>query len=294
MTEIEELVDRAITKFLRGEDPAPQLDMANAEHAKVTEWAYKYDDLLSSFFLAVDEREIFLVDQEIELYFDPAYLCSLDESGIVSFFKSRLDDCVDECSAFHFIELRGVLVTVQSTPAGQGGNHFFGIQMHNTLDEFKSDVFASNYFSTDKEISDATKQRVLISYRKYVLDRMPRWMASAAQMPFRTNLLRNSKVDEHDDEVGRLCRLIQKDINWNNEKTIAKNQLCELVKRHRYHIFVGDPRMYGIGRIGGSVILSVATNQRGHLKQFRGEKIRLVCIGTGRYRRTYAVKDIST
>ena len=79
--EIEELVDLAITKFLRGEDPAPQLALANAEDARVTEWAYKYDDLLSSFFLAVNEREIFLVDQEIELYFEPAYLCSLDESG---------------------------------------------------------------------------------------------------------------------------------------------------------------------------------------------------------------------
>ena len=100
---IQSIIERAAVKFAKGEDATGELELANRDREKITEWAYTRDDFMSNYFLAVHAKDIFLVGQDIEDYYDPSELRSLDEEGIVVFLILRLMHAVT--SAWPFISL---------------------------------------------------------------------------------------------------------------------------------------------------------------------------------------------
>jgi len=62
-------------------------------------------------------------------------------------------------------------------------------------------------------------------------------------------------------------------------------QLIHMLGRKRYITFVGHPARYRLTLIGQSCLMDVPANKRGHLSAFRGKRIRLVCVGSGRFER---------
>lgn len=103
----------------------------------------------------------------------------------------------------------------------------------------------------------------------------------------KSNLFNQIERDEFLDDIGSITRHLLKRKNWNKRSELLKENLIKKLKEKGYYYFIGDPYRYFLGTIGSSVILTVPEQQRGHLKKFRGKRIRLVCVESGRYKRGY-------
>ena len=72
---------------------------------------------------------------------------------------------------------------------------------------------------------------------------------------------------------------------WGADQKGLLEQLIHMLGRKRYITFAGHPARYHLTQIGQSCLMDVPTNKRGHLGAFRGKRIRLVCVSSGRFGR---------
>lgn len=284
---LNETIERISLEFDQGKDVTNLLASVNADSDLLNQWAHSNDDVLTNFFLAVHEREVFLVDEDITDYFDLDDLRNRDDAGALSFIAARLEECGDDCCAFHYVNRSGVTLTLTSQSIGQAGVEFSCLEIFHSVHEFREDLVAQGYLFFDME-ENTDIDHLLTRYRALIRSRMD---PSFYQSP-RRNLIENADADEIDDAVGNLCRTISAIETWNGEKKRNGERLMKLISDENYKVFDGDVRTYGLGWIGESVVLNVEDKQRGHLQEFRGTKVRIVCVGTGRYRRKYAVKQV--
>jgi hypothetical protein len=73
--------------------------------------------------------------------------------------------------------------------------------------------------------------------------------------------------------------------NWNSESKEILCQLEKLLKKKKYVSFVGHPSRYHLTRVGDSCLYDIPTYRKGALAGFRGQRIRVVCMSSGRYDR---------
>ena len=73
--------------------------------------------------------------------------------------------------------------------------------------------------------------------------------------------------------------------SWTTEKKRLRAQLQRLLVRHGYVTFSGKWDRYNLQRIGQSCQYDVPSTRRGHLRPFRGSRVRLVCVGYERHDR---------
>lgn len=102
--------------------------------------------------------------------------------------------------------------------------------------------------------------------------------------------------DNIDDPVGRIIEAFAQESGWLSDKpasgwTAAKERLRKQMIHqmiiNNYIAFVGSSRRYHISQIGASYLTDIAMYKCGALKQFRGKRVRIVCVGSGRYTRNY-------
>ncbi|MGD9818293.1 MAG: hypothetical protein AB7V04_06295 [Desulfomonilaceae bacterium] len=99
--------------------------------------------------------------------------------------------------------------------------------------------------------------------------------------------------DSKNDEVG--CKLleVQKHNEWTKEKRSAMVDLVHLLKDKGYIEFGADAKQYASIRVGESFLYNVPENKTGYLMPFRGQLVRIVCVGSGSYqRRSFMVGKI--
>ena len=87
------------------------------------------------------------------------------------------------------------------------------------------------------------------------------------------------------DNAGILIKALQVRKTWGAEQKGLLEQLILMLGRKRYITFVGHPARYHLTQIGQSCLMDVPSNKRGHLSEFRGMRIRLVCVSSGRFDR---------
>lgn len=97
------------------------------------------------------------------------------------------------------------------------------------------------------------------------------------------------------DEVGLCLQEMRSVPTWTARKYELFAKFQQLAKQKRYLLFTADVRDYLLYGSCNSCFLDVPLNQRGALKKFAGQRIRLVCGGksdryTGRY---YFAKKIT-
>ncbi|MDA7749479.1 hypothetical protein N8913_04155 [Litoricola sp.] len=94
--------------------------------------------------------------------------------------------------------------------------------------------------------------------------------------------------DDRLDEVGRLVKAIQQIPTMTNEKRVLVAELQNLANSHGYITFSAGNHRWHVGKVGESYLYQVPENKLGHLAQFRGKLVRVVCIGSGtRWIRAY-------
>jgi hypothetical protein len=87
------------------------------------------------------------------------------------------------------------------------------------------------------------------------------------------------------DNAGILIKALQERKTWGAEQKGLLEQLIEMLGRKHYITFVGHPARYHLTQIGQSCLLDIPANKRGHLSAFRGKRIRLVGVSSGRFDR---------
>ena len=85
-----------------------------------------------------------------------------------------------------------------------------------------------------------------------------------------------------DGEIGTLLKRIQKILTHTHGKTDLLSNLITLCKSKGYITFSGSAHRMFIGRVGQSYLYDVPIDKTGHLRKFRGKKIRVICSGSGR------------
>ena len=85
------------------------------------------------------------------------------------------------------------------------------------------------------------------------------------------------------DEIQPLLRKLQKKARFDRESKIIKTQLCSLLKEKRYIRFSGNAERFIVSKIGDSYLYDVPAGKRGHLSVFRGHRIRVLCIASGKH-----------
>ena len=94
--------------------------------------------------------------------------------------------------------------------------------------------------------------------------------------------------DTVNDSISILIEKLNDRKNWNDETKEKLANLLKLLKKQGYIFFSGSPYRYHLYQIGNSCLYDIPMNRRGHLSVFRGKKVRIVCVSSGRYSRTLA------
>ena len=94
--------------------------------------------------------------------------------------------------------------------------------------------------------------------------------------------------DDLADDISVILSAIASEASWTKKKAQLKAELLDLLADRKYISFTGCPHRYGISRVGESYLLDVPLYQQGALKPFRGKRVRLVCVRSGRYKRGYS------
>jgi len=92
-------------------------------------------------------------------------------------------------------------------------------------------------------------------------------------------------IDNIRDDIFPILRLLENRVCWDANAKSSLRGLIELLKSNGYITFVGHVNRYHLTRVGESCLYDVPKFRKGVLKIFRGKRIRIVCVSSGRYDR---------
>ena len=101
-------------------------------------------------------------------------------------------------------------------------------------------------------------------------------------------------TDDLDDDVSAILKAMSDDGTWTSKKSALREELVSLLKKRRYLSFAGSPYKYYAHRVGDSYLYDVPLYKQGWLKRFRGKRVRIVCVGSGRYKRDYMARAVAS
>ena len=85
------------------------------------------------------------------------------------------------------------------------------------------------------------------------------------------------------DLIGAKIKQLQRIPSWTSDKRRLRDELEKMLDLSKYQGWWANPRDYRLQRVGQSFQYDVPSDKRGHLQQFRGRRIRLICMRSGRY-----------
>ena len=91
--------------------------------------------------------------------------------------------------------------------------------------------------------------------------------------------------DNFKDDISPYLKLLNNRKKWNSEAKIHLINLEKILNKKKYKSFIGNPYRYHLTKIGDSCLYDVPIYRKGALTEFRGKRIRVVCMSSGRYDR---------
>lgn len=91
--------------------------------------------------------------------------------------------------------------------------------------------------------------------------------------------------DEVVDDVRPYIDTLAKRTGWNLEARNALELLKKILEAKKYITFLGHSNRYHLTRIGDSCLYDVPMDRKGFLSPFRGKRVRIVCVSSGRFAR---------
>ncbi len=86
-------------------------------------------------------------------------------------------------------------------------------------------------------------------------------------------------------DIGELIGRLMARTTWGQREQTLRAQLADRLAKQGYVRLVGHPSRYHLTLVGESCLYDVPPKRRGKLKVFRGKRIRIVCVTSGRFDR---------
>jgi hypothetical protein len=97
-----------------------------------------------------------------------------------------------------------------------------------------------------------------------------------------------------DGQIDHLLSEFHELETWSTEKHYLRDRLEEFLRANGYDWHYGKTApFYELMGIGNDRIEHIPPKRRGHLQPYRDKTVRIICIGSGRFERTYAVGPTS-
>jgi len=96
--------------------------------------------------------------------------------------------------------------------------------------------------------------------------------------------MKDIQPDRASDLIGAKIRRMQRISHWNGTKRKLRDELDRMLHLYGYRALAADPRDYLLKYVGDAFQYDVPADKRGHLKEFRGKRVRLVCVHSGFFR----------
>ena len=97
-------------------------------------------------------------------------------------------------------------------------------------------------------------------------------------------------TDDFDDDFLPILNAMAEQREWGKEMRNLKAKLLDLIAKHKYITFKAtNPTRYHVSWVGSSLLYDVPLYKQGHLKQFRGQRVRVLCSGSG----SHSTREIS-
>ena len=93
--------------------------------------------------------------------------------------------------------------------------------------------------------------------------------------------------DNIKDSASLILDAMLNEDGWTSAKSRLRGELIQCLQGEQYIAFSGSPNRYHASQVGISYLYDVPLYKHGFLQQFRGKRVRIVCVGSGRYKRTY-------
>lgn len=93
--------------------------------------------------------------------------------------------------------------------------------------------------------------------------------------------------DNLNDDISKILTEMSQIETWNGTKAVLRDKLVKLLNKRRYIEFQGAPEKYHMHLVGQSILYDVPLYKQGHLKKYRGRRVRIVCIWSGQFKRFY-------
>ena len=87
-------------------------------------------------------------------------------------------------------------------------------------------------------------------------------------------------VDDFEDDALVLLTAMKARTSWDKEKSNLRTALVTLLEQEKYIRFVSTQKRYYISRVGESFLYDVPLYKTGYLRNFRGMRVRVVCVFT--------------
>ena len=101
-------------------------------------------------------------------------------------------------------------------------------------------------------------------------------------------------IDTIEDDIQPLLQKLKARKGWNAQARIDLDKLEAKLTKKNYITFIGQPSRYHLSCLGDSCLYDVPTFRKGALVPFRGERVRIVCVGSGRFDRTLMAGTVGT
>lgn len=92
-------------------------------------------------------------------------------------------------------------------------------------------------------------------------------------------------IDNVEDEIKILLSSLNDRTNWTQRCKDELQNLKKALLKRKYKTFLGHPNRYHLSAIGESCLYDVPLDRKGELRDFRGMRVRIVCVSSGRYTR---------
>ena len=89
-------------------------------------------------------------------------------------------------------------------------------------------------------------------------------------------------LETYKGKIGRLLKEIGKQERMTAIKRELVNQLMVIAEKDGYETFYAQSGGYKISAIGESYLYDVSERKKGALEPFRGKRVRIMCVGSGK------------
>ena len=170
-TEFFKHLEELARRFESGEDVSANLEQINSQRSNVNGLAWERDDLMDNWRLVSHLNDVFLIDEQLEDYYDVEELLGYSKDQVLEWCETRLENCFQTTFAIHFMPAQNSTIAVWAEPAGHA-LEFFNLSIDRSEQHHIQDLLARNHIVDSFKASGLGEGELLDLYEQYVTTRL--------------------------------------------------------------------------------------------------------------------------